>query len=361
VVVGLIVSYSTSGSLGLHATVSLLWTAAVGWHFWLHRKWFKSVARRLSSGRSLRSRGSALTIVVIAIELFAAVGFGIAAWLGPRSLEGIHGTLANILVAIAVIHVVLNARQLKALVRRRSTVIDRRFRGSEGTAQSGYAAGRAASHGEGTFKVEFHGPAPVEQELLVEIDAEERVTVLHGTDVVMEACHDPEFSMEVPAPDEVIDEIFTRGPIVATGAHDRPHCFGCSLERHDGLGISTMPIGTTGFWGTTWTPDTSLPSTGGFVDDEVLWAALDCPGNFAASDASGRLPGVTGSPSLEAITVEIRERVRIGEQLAVMGWALSHSDSAADCGTAIVDKAGHVKAYAYLCHSIADDNTPHGQ
>ena len=87
----------------------------------------------------------------------------------------------------------------------------------------------------------------------------------------------------------------------------------------------------------------------------------DCPGNFAASDASGRLPGVTGSPSLEAITVEIRERVRIGEQLAVMGWALSHSDSAADCGTAIVDQAGRVKAYAYLCHSIADDNTPHGQ
>ena len=27
--------------------------------------------------------------------------------------------------------------------------------------------------------------------------------------------------MEVPAPDEVIDKIFTRGPIVATGAHDR--------------------------------------------------------------------------------------------------------------------------------------------
>ncbi len=223
------------------------------------------------------------------------------------------------------------------------------------------AAGKGASHAEGTVKVELRRPALVEQELLVEIDPEERVTVFHGSDVIMEATPDAELSIEIPASDDVIEQIFARGPVTAARHQDRPHCFGCSVEREDGLGIATRPIGTTGIWGTTWTPDESLPSTDGFINDEILWAALDCPGSFAASDPSGRPPGVTGSPSLEAMTVQIREKVRVGEQLAVMGWTLSHSDSTVDCGTAIVDRTGRVKAYAHLCHSIADDNTPHGQ
>lgn len=362
VVIGLIGSYATSGgNTEVHAAVSLVWTAAVGWHFWIHRKWFKSLGPRLSKKRSLRSRGSALVTAVIAFELTAAIAFGILAWLGPRSLSGLHAVLANVMVVIAVIHVLFNTRQLKALIRRRSTVIDRRFRGSADSAQSGYAAGKAASHAEGTVKVEIRGPAPVEQELLVEIDPEEHVTVLHGSHVVMEASPDAELTIAVPASADVIDEIFARGPVTAAQHQDRPHCFGCSLEREDGLGIATRPVGATGIWGTTWTPDESLPSTGGFVDDEILWAALDCPGSFAASDLSGRPSEVTGSPSLEAMTVQIREKVRVGEQLAVMGWTLAYSDSAVDCGTAIVDRTGRVKAYAHLCHSIADDNSPHGQ
>ena len=61
------------------------------------------------------------------------------------------------------------------------------------------------------------------------------------------------------------------------------------------------------------------------------------------------------------MTVQISEKVRVGEQLAVMGWTLTHSDSTVDCGTAIVDRTGRVKAYARLCHSIAENNTPHGR
>jgi hypothetical protein len=69
VVIGLIASYATSGgAVGIHATVSLAFTAAVGWHFWLHRTWFKSVAKRLSKKRSRKSRRSAFITVLIAIE-----------------------------------------------------------------------------------------------------------------------------------------------------------------------------------------------------------------------------------------------------------------------------------------------------
>ena len=361
VVIGLIASYATSGgSPEVHATVSLVFTAAVGWHFWLHRKWWKSVAKRLSKKRSLRSRGSSLVTVVIAFDLTAAIAFGILAWLGPRSLSGVHAGLANIMVAIALIHVAFNARQLKALIRRRSIVIEPRFRGAADSAHRGYAAGKAASHAEGTVKVELRQRVPLGQNLQVEIDPEEHVTVFDGSNLVIDASPDAVLSIEIPASDDVIDEIFARGPVPAGRDNQHPHCFGCSLEREDGLGIATRSVGSTGIWGTTWAPDESLPSTDGFVDDEVLWAALDCPGNFAASDPAGRPPEVSGSPSLEAMTVQIQEKVRVGEQLAVMGWTLEYGDSTVDCGTAIVDRAHRVKAYAHLCHTIDDDHPPHG-
>jgi hypothetical protein len=247
-------------------------------------------------------------------------------------------------------------------VRRRSIVIDRRFRGSADSAQSGYAAGKTASHAEGPVKVTLFRPAPVEQDLSVEIDSDERITVLDGSGVVMEANPSAELLIEVPASAAVIDEIFARGPVTAERGQDRPHCFGCSLERGDGLGLATLPVGTTSIWGTTWTPDESLPSADGFVDAEILWSALDCPGSFAgAADASRHPSEVSGPPAREEMTVQIRDKVRIGEHLAVMGWAITHSDSTVDCGTAIVDRTGQVRAYARLCQSIAERNTPHGQ
>jgi hypothetical protein len=358
----LIASYATSGgAVAIHATVSLVFTAAVGWHFWLHRKWFKSVKKRLAKTRTTRSRRSATINVLIFGELTLAIVLGIVAWLGPRSLSGPHAVLANIMVGIAIVHIALNARQLKALIRRRSINIDRRFRGSPVAAQGGYAAGKAASFLEGTVEVQFNGPTPLDQDLSVEVDDEERVTVLDGSDVVMEVSPDASVLVEIPADNELIDAIFSRGPVETSGDHERPHCFGCSLDRHDGLGIATLPIGATGIWGTTWTPGASLPSTGDFVDDEIVWAALDCPGSFAASDPSGRLEGVTGFPSLKAMTVEIREKVRIGEQLAVLGWRVNQTGSVVDCGVAIVDRDHRVKAYAHLTHVIADDHQAHGQ
>lgn len=360
VVVGLVVSYLTSSSVLLHALVSLSWSAAVGWHFWLHRKWFKSLARRLARGRSRKSRASAFVTAAISVELSAVVIFGVVAWLGPRSLKGFHGTLGDILLAVAVAHILLNLRQLTALVRRRSTVIDRRFRGASTSAQRGYAAGKAASHTQGAAKVEFLASTPVEQELQVEIDSEERVTIFHGPNAVMEACPDDDFTMTVPASSDIIEKVFARGPVEATRTTGRPHCFGCSQERGDGLGITTTPVGASGIWGSTWTPDETLPSTGGFVDDEVIWAALDCPGSFVATSPTGTSAEATGSPSLDAISVQILERVRIGEQLAVVGWTLSREDSGVDCGTAVIDRRGEIKAYAHLCLSISDANTPHG-
>lgn len=358
----LIAGYATSGGpVAVHATVSLVFTATAGWHFWLHRKWFKSVKKRLSGKRSNQLRRSALATVAIAGELTLAILLGIVAWLGPRSLSGPHALLANIMVGIAVLHVVLNVRRLKALVRRPTITIGSRFRGSAAAAQSGYAAGRAASHVAGTVEVILRRPAPLEQDLIVEVDDEERVTVFDGAEIVMEVSPDAELLVEVPVDHDVISEIFSRGPVSGSRDHDRPHCFGCSLERKDGLGIATMPVGTTGIWGTTWTPDRSLPSTGDFINDEVVWAALDCPGSLAASDPSGRPPGITGFPALKAMTVEVREQIRVGEQFAVLGWTLDHSDSTVDCGVAIIDKNHRVMAYAHLIHVIADNHPAHGR
>jgi hypothetical protein len=270
---------------------------------------------------------------------------------GSPLSQGPHAVLANILVAVTIIHVVLNLKQLKTLVRRRSITIEARFRGSADSAQRGYAAGAAAALTEGSVEVRFRQPVPLDRDLLTEAVSDEEIGVFSGSDLVMEVNQSDELSIDIPVDDDVIDAIFARGAVVSHDGQEHDHCFGCSLTRSDGLGIATRPVGATGVWGTTWTPDQSLPSTDGFVNDEIVWAALDCPGSFAASEPSNETSAHPKVPSLRAMTVQIREHVRVGEPFAILGWRVDRSDEAVECGVAIVDKARHVKAYAHLSYT----------
>ncbi len=351
VVIGIVASYATSGrAIWIHATVGLVFTALVAWHFWLHRAWFKSAKKRLAKNRSRKSRRSAFVTVLIAVELTIAITLGIAAWLVTGLLSGPHTFFANALIVITVLHVILNLKQLKVLIRRRSIVVDRRFRGSKNEAQSGYAAGEAGSFAEGTAQVVFTGPVPLDKVLTVEVDPQEHLTVLDGSQVVMEVTPNSELQIGIGFDNHIVDEVFARGPVSSPGHSHTAHCFGCSLERSDGLGITTMPIGESGMWGTTWTPHESLPSTGEFVNDEIVWAALDCPGSFAAAGSSLGTTGLTELAALTSMTVQIKEPVRIGEEVAVIGWNSQRSNEWTGCGVAIVDRDHRIKAQAHLTY-----------
>jgi hypothetical protein len=112
--------------------------------------------------------------------------------------------------------------------------------------------------------------------------------------------------------------------------HPFPTCFACGAGRSDGLGLKPGRTGE-GRAACSWTPA---------EDDPVLvWAALDCPGGWAA-DLPGR-PMVRGRMALE-----LRSRPRVGEPHVVSAWLTGGEGRKVHTGTALHDAAGAVVAVA---------------
>jgi hypothetical protein len=76
-----------------------------------------------------------------------------------------------------------------------------------------------------------------------------------------------------------------------------------------------------------WRPDSSI-ATDGIVTAAVVWAALDCPGYFAAA----RLGDMAVLGRMHA---ELSEALQAGERYVVVGWPISREGRKARAGTAV--------------------------
>ena len=197
--------------------------------------------------------------------------------------------------------------------------VPKRFNGPPDTANGGYVAGliagemRKAGMG-GTIEVSLRAPPPVEAAMDLVI-ADGACECRHGERVVG-AARRVEPLGAVPAAPSL--DMASRGrdnfPPVAD--HAFPYCFVCGPSRtHDGLCIFTgRPHGYDGVTDV-WTPDADYADDSGRVHEEVLWAALDCPGAFAIGFQER--PMVLGR-----IRGEVLRRPEAGAPLIVAAWHL---------------------------------------
>jgi hypothetical protein len=178
--------------------------------------------------------------------------------------------------------------------------ISQRFNGPPRSANGGIAAGRLAAYvGAPAVEVTLRRPPPLDRDLRV--DASGGTARLHDGDVlVAEAV--PTTVELAPGPAVPVElAAATRG--VPPDEHPFPTCFVCGPSRSDGLGLRPGPL-PDGRTACVWTP----------VDDDPVhvWAALDCPGGFAA--------GLTGGPMLLGrIALTRTGEVRPGEPHVVVG------------------------------------------
>ncbi len=89
----------------------------------------------------------------------------------------------------------------------------------------------------------------------------------------------------------------------------------------------------------TWTPDETVADEDGLVRPEFLWAALDCPGYFAAEDRAGLA-------LLGRMSAVIHRRVHAGEPLVVTGWPIDSEGRKHRVGSALHDADGKLVAAA---------------
>ena len=89
-----------------------------------------------------------------------------------------------------------------------------------------------------------------------------------------------------------------------------------------------------------WTPHGGLADETGYVRDEFVWAALDCPGAFA--DTNRR----SGPIVLGRFSVKMEKRVSPQEQYVVMGWELGNNGRKFQAGTALFSAEGQLCSLA---------------
>jgi hypothetical protein len=79
-----------------------------------------------------------------------------------------------------------------------------------------------------------------------------------------------------------------------------------------------------------------LPIDAGWLLPEVIWGALDCPGQFAFY-VNGVRTGLLGR-----ITAKVIKPVKASDQIVITGWQINVDGKKHFAGTALFNQAGGV-------------------
>ena len=124
------------------------------------------------------------------------------------------------------------------------------------------------------------------------------------------------------------------------GAHPICFCCGADIEPGAGLHVYSAPVpGTNTMVAAAWQ---CPPAYGvdGFLPPNVIWTALDCPGQFAWYEETG------AGALLGRITGRILGLVAADERCVVIGWTMGVDGRKMLAGTALFDSTGDLRAYA---------------
>jgi len=213
-----------------------------------------------------------------------------------------------------------------------SVIIERRFRGPEGSANGGYAAGLLAGFLDGPAEVTLRLPPPLDRALAVEADGD-RLLLLDGDALVAEAAP-AEVELEPPAPASWDAAAAASSRCVAFEADTFRGCFSCGQVRDEGDGLRIFP-------GRSKPADpVAAPWVAQEASIPVVWSAIDCSGAYALS-AQGR-----GETVLGRMAARIARLPADGERCVVMGWPRGEEGRKLYAGTALWTADGELLALA---------------
>jgi hypothetical protein len=213
-----------------------------------------------------------------------------------------------------------------------AVTIDRRYRGPLDSANGGYAAGILGSRLGRSAEVTLRLPPPLERSLAVRRDGERLLLEDEGRVVAEAVPGDP--ALVPPQPPTHVEAEVAAAGFGAWGPPAFAECFVCGVRDDDsGLGIHAGAVpGRDGMVAATWVAHEVTP--------EVVWAAIDCPGAYAAGD-----PG-RGEVVLGRMTARIDRLPDEGEPCVVVGWPLGEDGRKLFAGTALYGRVGDVLAVA---------------
>lgn len=185
-------------------------------------------------------------------------------------------------------------------------------------------------------EVTLRAPPPLDHPMTLRT-LEDGSVVLEDDGQPLAAARKAELALEVPSlpTTEKVDEATTH----YTGLEDHalPECFVCGTAREapDGLRIFPGKLADDAPAVAPWTPDESVCDEDGRVREQVVWAALDCPGYFG-------IAGTGEFALLGRMTGRVDHRPRAGERCTAMGWAIERDGRKLHAGSALFDSEGRL-------------------
>ena len=216
--------------------------------------------------------------------------------------------------------------------------IPAQFNGPVRSGNGGYVCGLLGhEHGrtDGPITSTLREPPPLDTPLIWERDGEELRLVTAGGAIVGTAVPG-QFARE-PVPCPTVEQA-EAGLAAYPGFAEHPfdHCFTCGTQRGEGEGLRLFadPYAedTTA---TPWSPHPAFAQPDGALSVPVSWAALDCPGGWAANFAEH--PMVLGR-----MTAEVLRRPRPGEDLLATGRLDDHTGRKFLTATALYTRDGEL-------------------
>jgi hypothetical protein len=230
-------------------------------------------------------------------------------------------------------------------------VIDKRFRGPPNSGHGGYTSGMVAGYIDGPASVRLLRPPPLDRTLAVYLGGEGgQVSLSDGKDVIAvgrPAQFDPvtgslDLNLDVPEPPAFEAAEDAMKNYSGFQVHFSPFCFVCGPKREkgDGINIFAGPTADGKMVTSTWVPDRSLAGDDGQVRPEFVWAALDCPGNYAATHDNPHMV------VLGTLAASLRKPVFSGQRYIVIGWPIGSEGRKVYSGTALFTENGDLLANA---------------
>jgi hypothetical protein len=232
-----------------------------------------------------------------------------------------------------------------------SIVIDEQFRGPPFSGNGGYVAGRLArllGAGE-SVEVTLRSPIPMDRELDIEYRGPDSVVVTDGETLVAEATKSP-LELDVPAPPSWEETLAAKqdsfsfvnwhNPMQTDVRGVHPICFCCGADHESGLDVFAAPVQEGAQVAAIWKTKKEWAEDGNQLPDEFLWAALDCPGQFAYM-AGGVFTGMLGR-----LTGKVHQSAQAGDEYLVTGWRINVEGKKHAAGTAIFTRNGELIASA---------------
>jgi hypothetical protein len=214
-----------------------------------------------------------------------------------------------------------------------TVTIDARYNGPPGSANGGYTCGVVAGLVGRPAEVTLRRPPPLGRPL--EVDrAGNWVALLDEDELVAEGVP-AEVDIDVPAPVSFAEAERASASYPGFVDHPFPTCFVCGPARpaDDGLRIYAGPVEGRELVASPWVPPAARP--------ELVWAALDCPGGFAAGIGAGR-----GEMVLGRLAARIDRMPEPGRRCVVVGWPIGQDGRKLDAGTAVFTDGGELLARA---------------